>query len=85
MALKPCTVCGRPTRGSRCPAHHPRNGSTRSWRTLRAEILYRDAYRCALCSRQAAEVDHVTPLAWGGTDDPSNLRSLCSTCHVEQR
>ena len=85
MALKPCTVCGRPTRGSRCPAHHPRNGSTRSWRTLRAEILYRDAYRCALCPRQADEVDHITPLAYGGTDDPANLRSLCHDCHVEQR
>ncbi|MEJ7824827.1 MAG: HNH endonuclease [Solirubrobacteraceae bacterium] len=48
-------------------------------------MLYRDAYRCALCDRQADEVDHITPLAWGGSDDPSNLGSLCRDCHVELR
>ena len=82
MALKPCITCGTPSRGSRCPAHTLRNGSTRAWRTLRAEILYRDAYRCALCPRAASEVDHIVPIAEGGTDDPSNLRSLCHDCHA---
>jgi 5-methylcytosine-specific restriction protein A len=85
MALKPCTVCGTPTRGSRCPAHRPRTGSTRSWRQLRAEILYDAAYCCALCGHAASEVDHITPLAWGGSDHPSNLRSLCHDCHAQQR
>jgi len=85
MALKPCTVCGRPCNGSRCPAHRPRNGSTRAWRQQRAAILYRDAYRCALCGHGAEEVDHITPLAYGGSDDPANLRSLCHGCHVDQR
>jgi 5-methylcytosine-specific restriction protein A len=27
------------------------------------------------------EVDHVTPIAWGGSDDPSNLQCLCIGCH----
>ena len=85
MALKPCTVCGRACNGSRCPAHRPRNGSTRSWRQIRAEILFAAAYRCAQCGNAAHEVDHITPLAYGGTDDPANLRALCRSCHVEQR
>ena len=85
MALKPCTVCGRATKGSRCPAHRPRNGSTRSWRQLRAGVLFRDTYTCVLCGGGASEVDHITPLAYGGSDHPSNLRSLCRDCHVEQR
>jgi len=85
MTLRPCTVCGTPTRGSRCPAHRPRNGSTRSWRQLRAEILYASCYRCALCGAAAEEVDHIVPLSYGGSDSPSNLRALCHGCHVQQR
>lgn len=84
MILKPCTVCGRLQTGSRCPAHRPRNGSTRAWRQTRAEILYRDAYRCALCGRAASDVDHTVPLSAGGTDHPANLRSLCRACHHDQ-
>ncbi len=84
MALKPCLTCGRPTTGSRCKTHTIRNGSTRSWRQIRAGILYRDALTCAICGRGAAEVDHIVPITEGGTDHPANLRSLCSTCHQQQ-
>lgn len=78
MALKPCLTCGRPSSGSRCPAHALRNGSTRAWRRLRTEILLRDGSRCQVCGRPAAEVDHITPLVDGGTDHPANLRAVCS-------
>ena len=84
MALKPCITCGRPSRGSRCKAHTIRNGSTRTWRQLRAQILYRDAYRCALCPRAAQDVHHIIQLADGESNDPSNLRSLCADCHAAQ-
>ncbi len=84
MALKPCIACGRPTRGSRCPSHTVRNGSTRAWRQTRAQILYRDAYRCVLCGHAAHEVDHIVPVADGGTDAPANLRSLCHACHANR-
>jgi 5-methylcytosine-specific restriction protein A len=30
---------------------------------------------------KATEVDHVIPRALGGTDDSSNLASLCTPCH----
>lgn len=84
MALKPCLTCGRPSSGSRCAAHTLRNGSTRSWRRTRALILARDAHRCALCGQPATEVDHITPVAHGGTDQPWNLRSLCHDCHASR-
>lgn len=29
----------------------------------------------------AAEVDHIVPLADGGTNDDENLQSLCKSCH----
>lgn len=30
------------------------------------------------------QVDHVVPHALGGTDDVSNLRALCPTCHADK-
>ena len=72
MAMRRCLGrCGRMIEtGSYCSACRPRNGSTRAWRTLRAAVLYRDAYRCALCLRQATEVDHIQRVIDGGTDPP---------------
>jgi 5-methylcytosine-specific restriction protein A len=76
--LKPCLTCGRLSEDSRC-AEHARGGSTRRWRRLRENILARDGYRCQLCGAPA--VDHVVRVIDGGSDDPGNLRSLCSDCH----
>jgi 5-methylcytosine-specific restriction enzyme A len=66
--------------GSYCPRCRPRNGSTRDWRVLRAQILYRDGWRCQWpgCNRVASHVDHIRPVLFGGTDDPSNLQALCA-------
>lgn len=41
---------------------------------------------CAECERQgrytpAAELDHIVPIAHGGTDDWQNLQGLCVECH----
>jgi 5-methylcytosine-specific restriction endonuclease McrA len=58
-----------------------------SWTKLRAEILKRDDYLCQHCLparvTSATEVHHVVEKARGGTDDPANLISTCSTCHRE--
>ncbi|EJG27017.1 HNH endonuclease domain protein [Acinetobacter baumannii IS-123] len=32
----------------------------------------------------ATDVDHIKAKAFGGTDDPDNLQSLCGTCHKEK-
>ncbi|KRD71436.1 HNH endonuclease signature motif containing protein [Lysobacter sp. Root96] len=55
----------------------------RPWARLRAQILKRDRYlcQCEECKETgrptaANEVDHIVPLAEGGTDDPSNLRAI---------
>lgn len=53
---------------------------------LRFEIFKRDRFTCQYCGRTAPEVtlhvDHVTPRARGGSDDPSNLRTSCSDCNI---
>lgn len=52
---------------------------------LRFEVLKRDRNTCQACGAQAPDValqiDHVTPVALGGSDDPSNLQALCVACN----
>ena len=57
--------------------------------TIRWRILERDRFRCRTCgrgprSRSAVtlHVDHIIPVSRGGTNDPSNLRTLCSECNI---
>jgi hypothetical protein len=51
---------------------------------LRFEVLRRDGFRCVYCHRSDVilTVDHVTPKALGGTDDPSNLVTCCDDCNT---
>lgn len=52
----------------------------------RAPILERDGGVCQLgydgCTWHATEVDHIVPLASGGTADPDNLQACCHSCHA---
>ena len=50
------------------------------WRRIREKFLQEHPY-CALCNGQATVVDHVLPLARGGTHDTGNLEPLCRSCH----
>lgn len=84
MALKPCLRCGVLTNaGSYCQRHQPRNGSTRQWRRVRARILAHQP-TCAICGAPAEHVDHITPVARGGTDHPTNLQALCARHNLEK-
>jgi 5-methylcytosine-specific restriction protein A len=51
------------------------------WDKTRAAILTRDGHRCVYCGQPAVAVNHRTPRAWGGTDEPGNLESVCQKCH----
>ena len=52
----------------------------------RYEVLKRDNHTCRYCGASAPDakltVDHVTPLALGGSDDPSNLVAACQECNA---
>lgn len=37
--------------------------------------------RCAYCGSEYSHIDHVIPLARGGTNWPSNLRPACESCN----
>jgi 5-methylcytosine-specific restriction protein A len=53
------------------------------WQQLRESILSRDCHLCQVCkAADARHVDHITPKAKGGTDDPDNLQAICEACHT---
>lgn len=75
-------------RGSR----HAR-GYGAEWDRIRPRIIERDGGLCQQCQRDgrmtpvghvkySAFVDHIRPKFEGGTDDDSNLETLCRTCHT---
>lgn len=69
-------------RNLRHSSRHPspaRMGYGAEWRKLRAQVLAEQPM-CA-CGRKANEVDHIIPLARGGTNERSNLQSMCKRCH----
>lgn len=55
-------------------------------KSLRYDVLKRDNFRCQLCGRTSQdgvklEIDHIIPISKGGTDDISNLQTLCFDCN----
>lgn len=55
-------------------------GYDRRWRKIRLMQLRAEPL-CVSCGGAATEVDHITPLAAGGTHAFSNLQSMCKSCH----
>jgi 5-methylcytosine-specific restriction protein A len=56
------------------------------WQQLRERILKRDEGLCQVCFKRgkftlARDVDHIVSKSNGGTDDDSNLQSICLPCH----
>jgi 5-methylcytosine-specific restriction enzyme A len=56
-----------------------------AWRKLREAHLNLEPY-CRRCREKglevlATDVDRIKPLEVGGSDDDSNLQSLCHSCH----
>lgn len=48
----------------------------------RPEVLARDENICKYCgSNEDLEIDHIIPLAKGGTNDLDNLQILCRHCN----
>jgi 5-methylcytosine-specific restriction protein A len=57
----------------------------RAWMEIRKRVLRANPL-CVHCTKAgrlapATEVDHIKPLAQGGTDDGDNLQGLCEPCH----
>jgi 5-methylcytosine-specific restriction endonuclease McrA len=55
------------------------------YRKARPIVLAAAAWRCQIrgprCTQVASTVDHVIPIAYGGTNDLGNLRAACVACN----
>jgi len=71
------------------PWNHRRKSSGYISGSIRYKILSRAKFRCELCGisaeHKALEVDHIVPRNLGGSDDESNLQSLCYSCNAMKR
>ncbi|MGJ3559618.1 HNH endonuclease [Streptomyces sp. INA 01156] len=79
-------------RDGRCGTHQlrkswsrtsARNSSRpRDWAKRRTRTLARDRFTCRQCgAREHLEVDHIVPVARGGSWELENLWVLCRSCH----
>ena len=57
-----------------------------TWQTNRLLVLKRDNFRCVSCltpvKSAEADIHHLLPRSMGGTDELSNLVTLCDGCHA---
>jgi 5-methylcytosine-specific restriction endonuclease McrA len=60
-----------------------------NWNEIAQQVKERDNYTCQECFREFPpnstylNVHHKRELSQGGTNDPSNLISLCFSCHTD--
>ena len=57
--------------------------------SVREYVLQRNNYQCQSCGKRQTEtnlhIDHVVPLAKGGSNDISNLQVLCGRCNRQKK
>lgn len=57
--------------------------------TVKTYVLERDNYQCQSCGKKNTKsrlnIDHIIPLATGGSNDISNLQVLCSQCNQKKK
>lgn len=95
--LRACAVCAKPSAKGYCSEHEPKpwaSSKRKSRLTLsgskeqarRKRVLARYLDTCHVCGKRGADqVDHVVPLAEGGSDDELNLAPIHSEpCHREK-
>lgn len=51
------------------------------WRKLRLRVFAIHGRSCYRCGGYANTVDHIVPVALGGTHDIRNLRPACGRCN----
>lgn len=87
---RPCLVCGAPSVNTRCGAHvvqrfkpsRPEYANA-AWRKLSRAMRAAQPW-CTLCGRtEDLTLDHVVPLAKGGTvvPDANGVIVLCRSCN----
>ena len=58
-------------------------------RGMRHEVFKRDNYTCVECGAKKEDgvtlhIDHIIPVSKGGSDELSNLQTLCEDCNLNK-
>jgi hypothetical protein len=53
-------------------------------RELKQKVLEQAGFCCHYCSNEANTVDHVVPIAYGGSNARSNLVAACEPCNFKR-
>ena len=76
-----CIDCGQPVQ---------RRRRAESYRKFLVPQIVRQGALCALCQRRLPEdatdihIDHIVPLARGGTSELENLQAVCAGCNMRK-
>jgi 5-methylcytosine-specific restriction enzyme A len=53
---------------------------------VREYVFQRDSHQCQSCGQtEKLSIDHIIPLASGGSNDISNLQTLCGSCNSRKK
>ncbi len=53
---------------------------------VREYVFDRDRRQCRSCGQSTKlSIDHIIPLASGGSNDISNLQTLCGSCNSQKK
>ena len=58
----------------------------RAYMAMRRQVFSEESacYKCESPGEADDALDHVVPVVAGGTDERSNLRRCCRSCHLEK-
>lgn len=76
--------CNRHCQNAAIPKMAHLNGHWKGgmWRFVQEQVRMRDGYRCLICGFDlATDIHHITPRHLDGTDEYSNLVTLCPNHH----
>ncbi len=61
------------------------SSTSKEWLERSRQAKIRDGWRCKRCgSPENLETDHIIELSKGGSNDFSNLQTLCHDCHEKK-
>ena len=67
------------------PFEHQNWSRPQNWGKIQQDVIIRDKGICYICGKAGAtQVDHVIPLAAGGTNSLFNLKAVHKLCHARK-